>query len=271
LKLPLPIVAFRSYGGYGVFAATGTAIWAGIMLSWFYFLPLAYPGYYPRPILMGQEIRQMLPFSAGNYLAELLNRTPTLVYPLLVLNVCGAEQSAFFYIAWMLAMVLTVIPTGIAQSLFAEGSYEPRKLWLLTRKSLALALVLAIPGALLCILVGGWFLHLFGPGYLEHGLGVVRLLSVTVIPHCLNALFTAVNQVQKRVHLVVAQGVVLASIALGVGSFLLKKTGLVGIGLGYLISHLAVAVLIIGPLLRAMKKPVVEESEPQITVFHHVN
>jgi O-antigen/teichoic acid export membrane protein len=161
----------------------------------------------------------------------------------------------------MLAMVLTVIPTGIAQSLFAEGSYAPRKLWLLTKKSLALALVLAIPGALLSMFVSGWFLHLFGPGYLENGLAVVRLLSVAVIPQCLNALFIAVNQVQKRVHLVVSQGAVLAAIALGVGSFLLKRMGLTGIGLGYLVSHLAVAILVIGPLMRAMKKPVVERSE----------
>ncbi len=261
LKLPLPVLVLRSYGGYGVFAATGAATWVGIMLSWFCFLPQVYPGYYPRPILVGQEVKKMLPFSAGNYLAELLNRTPALIYPLLVLNVCGAEQSAFFYIAWMLAMVLTVIPTGIAQSLFAEGSYAPRKLWLLTKKSLALALVLAIPGALLSMFVSGWFLHLFGPGYLENGLAVVRLLSVAVIPQCLNALFIAVNQVQKRVHLVVSQGAVLAAIALGVGSFLLKRMGLTGIGLGYLVSHLAVAILVIGPLMRAMKKPVVERSE----------
>ena len=36
----------------------------------------------------------------------------------------GAENNAYFYVAWMIANVLFAIPRSISQSLFVEGSYS---------------------------------------------------------------------------------------------------------------------------------------------------
>ena len=134
LKLPLPVLVFRSYDGYGVFAGTGVATWVGIMLSWSCFLPQS-----TRLLSLadfgGPEVKDAA-FFRRQLLSGLLNRTPALIYLGVVLNVCGAEQSVAFYIAWMLAMVLTVIPAGIAQSL-CRRFLCPQKTVALNQKSLA--------------------------------------------------------------------------------------------------------------------------------------
>lgn len=253
-KLPLPVLVMAHLEGYGIFAATGTAILIGILLSWFFFLPLVYRDYSPRPVFEGSLVQKMLSYSFCNYLADLMNRAPTLIYPLMVLNFYGAEQSAYFYIAWMLSMVLEVIPTGMAQSLFVEGSFEPEKLGEFTRKSLTLALALSLTGAGVMILAAGWFLQFFGTGYAENGVTVVRLLAIAVIPQCVNALFLAINQVQKRVGLIVTQSAVLAALALVLGPWMLREAGSVGIAKAYVLAHLTVAFLVLGPLWNLIKK-----------------
>jgi len=53
------------------------------------------------------------------------------------------------------------------------------------------------------VVLGGWLLHFFGPAYAQNGAGTVRYLALVVIPQCVNVLFITVNQVKKRVYLIV--------------------------------------------------------------------
>jgi len=253
LKLPLPILVLAHLEGYGIFAATGIAILIGMILSWFAFLPRVYKGYFPRTVMAFNHLKEMLAFSFSNYLAGILQSGPGLIYPFLVLNFYGPEQSAYFYIAWMMAMVLGVIPMGLAQSLFAEGSREPEKVKYLARRSLGLGLILSLWGVGLMVLAGGWFLQLFGTDYYENSINLLWILAASVIPQCINTSFLAINQVYKRVYFIIAQSGVLASVALGLGYWLLRSKGLEGMAIAYLLAHLIVACLVIGPLWMTIK------------------
>ena len=48
---------------------------------------------------------------------------PNLILPIMVLNVLGAEQAAYYYIAYAIAALLFMIPGAISTSLFVEGSH----------------------------------------------------------------------------------------------------------------------------------------------------
>lgn len=254
VKLPLPVLAFAFMGGYGIFTGTGIGFVAAILLAWFFFLPSIYKGYFPRPAFKKDLVQRVLPYSFANYLANLLTTAPGFIYPLMVINTLGPEKNAYFYIAWMMAMVLTVIPSGLAQSLFAEGSHDQAKLAQNSRRALAIALALSLPAAGVMILLGGWFLHFFGADYAENGTGVIRYLALAVIPQCVNVLYITVNQVKKQVHIIIAQTSVLAIISLGLGYWLLGRVGLNGIGMAYALAHLVVAVGVAWPMWRALKE-----------------
>ena len=46
-----------------------------------------------------------------------------MILPIMVLNVLGAEQAAYYYIAYAIAALLFMIPSAISMSLFVEGSH----------------------------------------------------------------------------------------------------------------------------------------------------
>jgi len=258
VKLPMPILFFAYMGGFGIFAATGVGFLLANLLSWFFYLPSVYKGYLPRPAYESDLVRRMLPYSFANYLANLLNGAPNFIYPLMVINLLGPEKNAYFYIAWMMTMVLSVIPNGLAQSLLAEGVYDQRKLAQNGRRALAFSLVLSLPAVGAMFLLGGWLLHFFGTGYAENGTGLMQYLALAVFPQCVNVLYITVNQVKKRVYLIIAQTAVLAVISLGLGYWLLGRVGLNGIGIAYALAHLVVAAGVVLPLWRALREGKVE-------------
>ncbi|MCL6479114.1 MAG: lipopolysaccharide biosynthesis protein [Peptococcaceae bacterium] len=253
LKIPLPVLLFTNLKGYGIFAGTGAAALAGILISWFKFLPAIYKGYLPGIEWPGSVMRKILPYSFYNYMANLMNSLPGLVYPLMTIKVLGPEQNAYFYVAWMMAMVLSVIPGGLAQSLLTEGSYNQRKLGKNARRSLTLAFATAVPAVGLTIVLSSWLLDFFGPGYAEHGSAVVRFLALSIIPQSINNCFITINQVRKEMHLIIAQTTIMAAISLGLGYWLLTRLGLPGLGMAYTLAHLIVALAVLYPLWQAVK------------------
>lgn len=253
-KIPLAIVVFAHLQGFGIFAGTGTSLVIGLLISWLLFLPKTYKGYFPRPAVVKDIMQKVLPYSFANYVANLLNLSPQFIYPLMILNVLGPEYSAFFYITWMMTMVLSVIPNGISQSLLAEGSYDPEKLGRDGRKVLLLSLGISIPAVGSMLLLGGWLLHFFGPGYAQNGTAVMSYLALAVIPQCVNILYITVNQVKKQMHLIIAQTSFLAIVALGGGYWWLGYVGLPGVGMAYLTAHLLLSIVVIRPLWIALKE-----------------
>jgi O-antigen/teichoic acid export membrane protein len=253
LKLFLPVFVFESMKGFGIFAGIGTALLIAVAISLLSFLPKVYVGYFPQLVCDRDLLKQVLPFSFTNYLSGLLSSAPKFIYPLMILNVMGPEQNAYFYMAFMIAMALEIIPTSLAQSLFAEGSHNPKRLGGGDgRRSLLLAVLLSIPAISGVVLLGGWILHLFGPAYAENGTGVLRILVFSIIPLCVNKFFMAVNQVKKRVSLIMGQSAFMAIISIGMGYWLLCSVGIEGIGIAYLMAQLLWAVIALWPLWKEL-------------------
>lgn len=262
LKIPIPIVLFYSFKGFGIFAGIGTAVIIGTLVTCVFYLPKAYNGFCMRPWLDKGSIKKILPYSLSNYVANLTNTAPQYIYPIMILNVLGPEQSAYFYISWMMTIVLAVIPNGIAQSFFAEGSHDPWKINRDGRKVIALSLLASLPAVTMMIILGGWLLHFFGPGYRESGTKVLYYLALATIPQSINSLYMTVNQVRKRVYIIIAQTGILAAIALGLGYWLLGWLGLPGAGIAYALAHLIVALFVVWPLWRVLKEkiPTIEDT-----------
>ena len=116
-------------------------------------------------------------FSAGNYLAGLFITGPNMILPIMVLNVLGAEQAGYYYIAFAIASLLFMIPYAISMSLFVEGSHgEALKRTVV--KSLIVILSLLVPAAALLYVCGGGVLGVVGADYAAGGAGVLRVMVV---------------------------------------------------------------------------------------------
>lgn len=175
-------------------------------------------------------------FSLGNYLAGLFVTAPNMILPIMVLNVLGAEQAAYYYIAYAIATLLFMIPNAISMSLFVEGSHgEALKRTVV--KSLVAIFSLLVPAAGVLYLCGGWVLGVVGAEYAAGGLGVLRVMVVASLFVGVNSVYFAIKRVQKDVRGIMVLSGVIGGMLVGLGYVFMTMFGAVGVGYAWLVAN----------------------------------
>lgn len=68
-------------------------------------------------------LKESFHFSSGNYIANLLYESPSLIMPTIILSLLGKEEAALYYIAFAISSLIWIAPMSMSTSLFIEGSY----------------------------------------------------------------------------------------------------------------------------------------------------
>lgn len=229
----------------GIFASWGLAIFVALAIALFQFLPRAQQGYIPIPTIRKQTVNDMIHFSLGNHIAELLWFAPLMLFPLMVINILGAETNAYFYIPWVIAQMLFAIPMAVSYSLFAEGSHQESLLGSNTAKSVGLCLLILVPAIVVLLVLGDKLLLFFGRSYSESGTTLLRILALSTIPVSINCICLSVMRVKKNTKGVMLVSASIASLALGSGYILMTKVGLPGVGVGWIAAQTLVAIIVV--------------------------
>ena len=240
LALIIPFAVFFN-SAFGIFASICIAMSVALLLAIFWFLPKIQQGYFPLCIVRREVLNEICHYSGGNYTARIFLQSSSLVLPLMVINILGAEMSAYFYIAWSITSILIVIPTSIFNSLFAEGSNEEETLLANTKKSLKLFLLLLLPAILVLLVIADKVLLLFGQAYSLNGALLLRIIAVSIIPYSINYLYISIARVKMDIRGVIKVSAAIACLTLGLCYFLMLNIGLPGIGLGWLAGQSIVA------------------------------
>ena len=236
------VIAFVAFlSTYGVFVSWGLAIFVALAMALFWFLPKAQQGYNPIPVVSREVVNDIIHFSLGNYIAEFFWFAPIMLFPLMVVNILGAEINAYFYIPWAIAQMLFAIPMAVSYSLFAEGSYEEHLLRSNTLKSLKLCLLILVPVAAALFVLGDKLLLLFGSSYSENGAALLRILALSTIPVGINCICLGVMRVKKNTRGVILVSASIACLALVSGYILMTSLGLVGVGTAWIATQTLVA------------------------------
>jgi len=245
LRLPLPILFVPFFHAFGIVASWGIAAAVALAVSIFMFLPKVQDSYRPVPTLKLNLLRDMWRYSGGNYLASLFMGSPAFVLPLMVVNLLGAEQNAYFYIGWMMAALLFAIPLAVSQSLFAEGSHFEDKLKGNVTRSLKFTYLLLVPAAIVLILAGKWVLLAFGYSYSLNALHLLWVLSLSSLPLALTHIYTGILRVMGRTkELMAIWGFIALSVFLA-SYLIMPVTGIIGIGYAWLGAQTVVAIYIL--------------------------
>jgi O-antigen/teichoic acid export membrane protein len=231
-RLMLPALLVALFGAFGIVAAGGLAAALAAVVG-FALLARGLPGYRPGAAVDVASMFKLFPFSAANYVSDSLLLTPGLVLPLIVVGLLGSEEGAYFYMAWFLGYLLTSTSASLALSLFAEGSYDPGALRLLSRNAVAAGLGAATVGAAFFLLLGDKLLLAFGRDYATEGATLLRIVALAALPAAVVNVYLGALRVTRRVgELVIIAGVVgVTTVALS--SALLPTMGLAGAGVGY--------------------------------------
>jgi O-antigen/teichoic acid export membrane protein len=161
--------------------------------------------------------------------------TPPKLIPVLVVVVVSPSANAAFYVAWMLASFLFMVPFHLSTVLFAIASASPDLIAEKLRFVLRLSLVIGLP-AMVVLAIGAHFvLGIFGSSYSELATVPLWLLIIGYIPGLPKTQYIAVCRATGKVTraavvLTVAMCCELGAVILGG-----KMGGLNGLCIGYTI------------------------------------
>jgi O-antigen/teichoic acid export membrane protein len=243
-KIAMPILLVLFFHNFGVVASWGIALAIALVVALFLFLPRVQDGYKPLPALNLSLLKGMWSYSSGNYLVLLLQAVPFYLLPLMVLNTLGAEQNAYFYVAWMMGNLLFFIPSATSLSLFAEGVRFEDRLKENVKKSLRSTFLLLAPVAILLLAAGKWLLLAFGQSYSLNALNLLWVLCLSALPLGVNHIYTGFLRVTGRIkELALIWGFI--SLSVLVTSYLLiPVTGIIGVGYAWLGTHIVAFIYI---------------------------
>ena len=253
----LLLPALVALGAIGIFLSWGLAGLASLAVGMG--LVVIFQKDY-RPVLNMRRgvVGRMVRFSAGNYVAETLREMPGFLLPIIVSMVFGgasvavsgedASMAGYFYISWTIASGIMMIAYATGSSLLAEGALDPRGFGATSLRAFQFMLLLLTLAIVFVFVVGGPLLAWFDSGTRENGLWLLRLLTLSGIPIAISTIYVTYQRMRRRLAPVILVHGFVAVFTVGVGSALLHRMGLTGIGLAWLVSNTAVA-LVAGVLM----------------------
>ncbi len=257
LRMIFPFILL-GFGAFGMFAAWMLATAICFVFS-LVILKRRY-GFTPRISFNIPVVKSIARYSFGNYLIGFMGLLPTLLLPLIITNTLGPKQSAYYYIATMIANLLYVIPFATSQSLYAEGSHDEEKLMHHLRKAIKMITLSLLPSVLFLVFFGNYILMFFGKEYTREGFRLLQLFSVAGIFVSINYLFLTLLNVKRKMKELVAVNAIGMVSLIGLSLALLPYS-LTGVGIAWIIGQIVmnicyVFVYFLKPALNFFRKPV---------------
>lgn len=215
-----------------------TAFSLGVAL--FFFLPKVEPDYKFRIALPSKLRSPLTSYALTNHVADQLQRGPDALMALLVINVLGPESGAYFFVAWAIASGLFTLAASASPALLAEGANKPEMIAVLAGKSLRIGLFLATTLALTAAAIGRPLLAFYGDGYAKSAWGLLLVLLVSIPPSAILAIYLSVLRVRDQLHTLLFLTTTSTVSGLLLAYIMMRGFGLLGAGVGWLLSRLLV-------------------------------
>ena len=229
LKLLLPL-AFIALGAYGIFASAATALALGVLAA----LVVLILKFKIRPsISMNISLmKETSTYSFANYITGFMFNMPSLVLPVIILNVLSAKYAAYYYIASMIQNILQIVPLAAAQALLTEGAYNEAELKKHVKKALITIAVILIPIIAIVVFWGNLLLQFFGKSYASEAFQFLQLYSVSTIFTALILIANAIMNVKHQIKSLIITNIFASVLTLWL-SYAFISGKLVGIGWGW--------------------------------------
>lgn len=248
LRIPL-LISLSAFGAIGIFSGWGAGICLATIAGIGFTIKLQ-TGYRLVPLIRRGIATNMLSFSFGNYIAEILRESPQRILPLLIVSILGPTMGAYFGIAWAISSMLFIIPHMAGFVLIAESSFPSERILPLFIRAVKLILVLSVPGILTLVFLAKPILSLFGSGYSQNSLWLLRILAFSSLPLAINILYITIDRIRKRIKSSILVYLSIFVFTL-VGSYILmKEMQVIGVGIAWLGANLVLSLILSSKMLK---------------------
>jgi len=257
IRIGVLITLSPSNGAINLIIAVGFGAFITALAVIRFYIPKFIPGYRFSISIDLSLIWDKARYSLSNYFSQFLWSAVPLLYPIIILIILGTEANAHFYINWMIANVLFIIPYAISTSVFANASNPGGVSDQLYRRILFLTLVGLIPLVILFGLLSNYLQGIFGNVYINES-QLLNLLLLSVFPYSFNTFVLVKFRILQYNRGVVLLSLVIASLSLIFTSIFSVRFGLDGAGIGWLIGQsigVIISILVYRNLWLSMAKP----------------
>lgn len=230
LRIPLLFI-FLLLGNFGIFSAFGFATLVSSLFSVMYLKKFFYVG----SKISTQFLRSSLDFSFANYISNIFNTLPTLIFPLLIFNLLGSQETGIFSIAFSIGNLPLIVSDALGTSLFVEGSHG-KNLSENISKSLLLIYLLLIPTILFICIFSNYILGFYGKEYVEAS-STLRIMAVSCLFIPVYSLYVPIQNVKMKLKSVIKVNFYRFVILMILSYVFIFKFGVIGIGYAWLITH----------------------------------
>lgn len=226
-----------NFGALHIVYSVGLGSFLTLIISLFFFMPRTIPSYSFRFEFSFKLIRERMSYALSNHGSQLLFALTPLLYPLVIVRLLGPEANAMFYLCWMIANILYIIPFSIATSTFAKIARSPVHDFGILWKYLILTVIGMVFFIPIFILLGPWILGFFGADY-RLASGLLSWLFVLSIPYAINIFAVTFFRLNNNITgLLVVAGIpaIFSLVFMVAGSSI---GSLPGVGIGLLLAQL---------------------------------
>lgn len=178
-------------------------------------------------------LQKLGPAAIQHHMLNLTLQAPALILPVLVTVLLSATTNAWFYVSWMLASFVFVVPTALTTVLYATVSGQPVALAHRTRLTLSLASVASILATCILLLGNKQLLGLFGHVYAEQAASSLRILAFGSFPIIIKYHYGTLCRIQGRMARATLPVIGGGLLELGVAALGARLAGLPGLSLGW--------------------------------------
>jgi O-antigen/teichoic acid export membrane protein len=233
LKLAFPILLI-SFGAFGIFTAFSLATLLSALVG---FGILYYKfNYRFVPKFNITILKNMAFFSGGNYVSGFLFQAPTLLLPIIIVNILHANAAAYYYIDTMIFNLLLIIPLAATNALLTEGSYDILTLKNHILKASKIIFLLLIPAIILIAFFGNIILHFFGKNYETGAFSFLQIISFSALFIAISYIGSTILRIKHKINMLIILNLLGSLLVIGF-SYLFITHGLIGIGWGWLLGQ----------------------------------
>lgn len=245
-KVILPVFLIF-FSAFGIYASVGIANFIAFLLS--IGILISRFRYQHKFSLDIPDIKKLTSYSFRNYIAGILGGLPQTVLPVMIINKIGAKESAYFYIAMMIANLIYTIPLATTQSLFAEISNFEEGLKTHIIKAIKIISLILFITIFLFLILGKYILYSFGKSYSLEALPLLQLLIISSFFISINNITGTYLKVKNKVNELIIIAILNSLVILFLSAYFIKM-GLLGIGLAWFIGQIIVVLIHIYFILR---------------------
>lgn len=235
---------FVAWGLTGLYISYGLGLFVACIFGNF-FIKKIYLAYKPWLTIKKNVVNRIFRFSFKNYIATIFEGFPTFLFPIIILNVLGAEQSAYFYIAWSLSSIISIVPKATSMSLFAEGLNNSNNFRHDFLKASKFIFSILCPLIIVFYIFGKNILSLFGTNYSDNAYQILWILSIANVPYSINILYITIKRIQTKMIDVILIYAFVGLFSIIGGHVFMQWYGLLGIAIAWIVGNGIVAIIIL--------------------------